>query len=101
MAAGPNQINDIRKFEEIGTHPAANHDAISQALVFTENIGIERKSARLRYLEESLGAPVEENPKCKILHMRTRRSHAGLGFWRLMGRIRRRFTMRCGRSITF
>ncbi|HEY8548486.1 MAG TPA: aminotransferase class V-fold PLP-dependent enzyme [Vicinamibacterales bacterium] len=41
---------DIRKFEEIGTHPAANALAIAEALVFQETIGIERKAARLRYL---------------------------------------------------
>jgi isopenicillin-N epimerase len=34
MAATNAQDHEIRKFEEIGTHPAANHDAISQALVF-------------------------------------------------------------------
>src|SRR6476619_7457924 len=42
--------SDIRKFEEIGTHPAANHNAIAEALTFHEGIGSERKAARLRYL---------------------------------------------------
>jgi len=32
MAAAATQDNDIRKYEEIGTHPAANHNAISAAL---------------------------------------------------------------------
>ena len=44
------QDDDIRKFEEIGTHPAANHNAIGEALTFHEMIGAERKAARLRYL---------------------------------------------------
>ena len=44
------RAKDIRKFEEIGTHPAANHNAIAEALTFHEGIGIERKAARLRYL---------------------------------------------------
>src|SRR4029079_460727 len=44
------RAKDIRKFEEIGTHPAANHNAIAEALSFHEGMGIERKSARLRYL---------------------------------------------------
>jgi selenocysteine lyase/cysteine desulfurase len=43
---------DIRKFEEIGTHPAANHNAIAEALSFHEGIGGERKAARLRYLRD-------------------------------------------------
>ena len=47
-AAG--RAKDIRKFEEIGTHPAANHNAIAEALSFHDGMGIERKSARLRYL---------------------------------------------------
>ena len=45
------QAKNIRKFEEIGTHPAANHNAIAEALVFQRGIGIERKAARLRYLK--------------------------------------------------
>ncbi len=48
--AGERLSGDIRKFEEIGTHPAANHLAIAEALVFQETIGLERKAARLRYL---------------------------------------------------
>ena len=47
-AAG--SAKNIRKFEEIGTHPAANHNAIAEAMTFHQGIGIERKAARLRYL---------------------------------------------------
>src|SRR6059036_2103145 len=51
MMAAPASMNaNIRKFEEIGTHPAANHNAIAEALTFHEGIGAERKAARLRYL---------------------------------------------------
>jgi len=50
MAAPPEMTDNIRKFEEIGTHPAANHNAISDALEFHTAIGVERKAARLRYL---------------------------------------------------
>jgi len=50
MAAGESQDGDIRKYEEIGTHPAANHNAIAVALAFHRAIGAERKVARLRYL---------------------------------------------------
>ena len=52
MAAPPEMDENIRKFEEIGTHPAANHNAIAEALVFQEGIGLERKAARLRYLRD-------------------------------------------------
>ncbi len=50
MAAPKEMDENIRKFEEIGTHPAANHNAIGEALAFNETIGIERKAARFRYL---------------------------------------------------
>ncbi len=50
MAANESQDDDIRKFEEIGTHPAANYLAIAEALTFQQGIGSAQKSARLRYL---------------------------------------------------
>lgn len=52
MAAHENQDDDIRKFEEIGTHPAANYLAIGEAVTFHEGIGSERKEARLKYLND-------------------------------------------------
>ncbi len=52
MAAPESMTHDIRKFEEIGTHPAANHNAIAEALSFHHGIGIERKAARLRQLRD-------------------------------------------------
>ncbi len=51
MMAAPDKMNaDIRKYEEIGTHPAANYLAIGDALTFHQGIGAERKGERLRYL---------------------------------------------------
>ena len=52
MPAPEKMKSDIRKFEEIGTHPAANHNAIAEALAFHEGIGGDRKAARLRYLRD-------------------------------------------------
>jgi isopenicillin-N epimerase len=53
LMAAPAEMNaDIRKFEEIGTHPAANHNAIAEALAFQEGMGLARKAARLRYLRD-------------------------------------------------
>jgi selenocysteine lyase/cysteine desulfurase len=52
MAGSVEQENNIRKYEEIGTHPAANHNAIGVAIAFNRGIGIERKSARLRLLRD-------------------------------------------------
>ncbi|HVL68085.1 MAG TPA: aminotransferase class V-fold PLP-dependent enzyme [Vicinamibacterales bacterium] len=58
--------NDIRKFEEIGTHPAANHNAIAEALTFHEGIGIERKAARLRYLRDRWAMRLAKHPNVRI-----------------------------------
>jgi selenocysteine lyase/cysteine desulfurase len=80
MACDQSQTNDIRKFEEIGTHPAANHDAISEALVFNENIGIDRKAARLRYLRDRWANRLAQNPKCRILHSQDPEQSCGIGF---------------------
>jgi len=58
---------NIRKYEEIGTHPAANHNAIAEAMTFHEGIGIERKSARLRYLKNRWARRLEKQPGVRIL----------------------------------
>ncbi len=50
MPADEPLANNIRKFEQIGTHPEANFLAIGEALTFYEGLGPERKAARLRYL---------------------------------------------------
>src|SRR5437667_4490858 len=67
MAAEKKMDSDIRKFEEIGTHPAANHNAIAEALTFHEGIGIERKAARLRYLKNRWARRLESQPGVRIL----------------------------------
>ena len=52
MPAPREMDGDIRKFEEIGTHPEAGRLAIAEALAFYEGIGPQRKEARLRYLRD-------------------------------------------------
>lgn len=80
MSSSEKQVNDIRKFEEIGTHPAANPNAISEALVFNENIGIARKAARLRYLRDRWAHRLRDNPKVQILHSESPELSCGIGF---------------------
>ena len=62
QAAGPSLDSDIRKFEEIGTHPAAGYLAIAEALTFHQAIGARRKEARLRYLRDSWADPLLQVP---------------------------------------
>ena len=64
--AAASKAGDIRKFEEIGTHPAANHNAIAEALTFHEGIGGERKAARLRYLRNRWADRLGRSPKFRI-----------------------------------
>ena len=57
---------NIRKFEQVGTHPAANHNAVAEALVFTEAIGVDRKAARLRYLRDRWVTRASKLPGAKL-----------------------------------
>src|SRR5215510_9341740 len=68
--AGVAKTKDIRKFEEVGTHPAANHNAIAEALAFHQAIGVERKAARLRYLNDRWARRLEKQPRIKIHNSR-------------------------------
>jgi isopenicillin-N epimerase len=68
MAAPKAKDADIRKFEEFGTHPQANFNAVSIALTFHRGIGIDRKVARLRYLRDRWAkALLAESPRVKVL----------------------------------
>jgi selenocysteine lyase/cysteine desulfurase len=66
MAAPVTMDDNIRKFEEIGTHPAANHNAIAEALVFHRAIGTDRKVARLRYLRDRWMRRLEGKPRVQL-----------------------------------
>lgn len=67
MAAPKEMDENIRKYEEIGTHPAANHNAIAVAAAFNRGIGLERKAARLRYLRDRWAkALLAESPRVKV-----------------------------------
>ncbi|MCS7082200.1 MAG: aminotransferase class V-fold PLP-dependent enzyme [Bacteroidota bacterium] len=67
MGAPADMTANIRKFEEIGTHPAAPHNAIAEALAFHEAIGVERKAARLRYLNRRWAERVRAYERVRFL----------------------------------
>jgi selenocysteine lyase/cysteine desulfurase len=81
MAAGLRQDESIGKFEEIGTFPAANYLAISEAITFNQNIGLDRKAERLRYLRQRWSERLAGNPKVKILHNDTPDLACGIGMF--------------------
>ena len=62
MAAPESMADNIRKFEEIGTHPASQRNTITEALTFHESIGVERKAARLRYLRKRWSMRLKQLP---------------------------------------
>jgi selenocysteine lyase/cysteine desulfurase len=64
--AAASKADDIRKFEEIGTHPAANHNAIAEAMSFHEGIGIARKAERLRYLRDRWAKRLQKHAKIAL-----------------------------------
>jgi len=66
MAAEAKQANDIRKFEEIGTHSAAPRLAIGEALLFHQALGGKRKEARLRYLSRYWMNQLKDIPKVRF-----------------------------------
>jgi selenocysteine lyase/cysteine desulfurase len=80
MAAPTTMDEDIRKYEEIGTHPAANHNAISVAMAFHRSIGAERKVARLRYLRDRWAKRLsKESDRFRVLTALDSPHTAGIG----------------------
>jgi isopenicillin-N epimerase len=66
MAAEGKQANDIRKFEEIGTHSAAPRLAIGEALLFHQGLGAKRKEARLRRLARHWMNQLKDSPRVRF-----------------------------------
>lgn len=85
MAAPPAMDGNIRKFEEIGTHPAANHNAIAEALAFHQGIGGERKAARLRFLRDRWMDALEDDPRINIRTPRDPAQSCGLALVDVQG----------------
>jgi isopenicillin-N epimerase len=66
FGASDPQGQDIRKFEQIGTHSAPHFAAVNQALDFYEGVGVARKQARLHYLTRYWTDKVGKLPKVRI-----------------------------------
>jgi len=81
MMGAPDAMREnIRKFEEIGTHPASQRNAITEALNFSESIGLERKAERLRYLRRRWSDRLRQLPGVKILNSDDPEQSCGIGF---------------------
>ena len=84
--ANESRSEDIRKFEEIGTHPAAMHNAIAEALEFHHSIGSARKAARLRYLRDRWARALHERPGARVLTSFDPAQGCAIGLLSLEGR---------------
>ncbi len=78
MGSEESQKDDIRKFEEIGTHSAAIRLAIGEALLFHEGIGPRRKEARLRHLRDYWADQFRDLPNVRLLVKREPEHSAGI-----------------------
>ena len=57
---------DIRKFEEIGTHPCPNKIAIGDALTYHQGIGSKNKEERLIYIRNRWAKRLIKNDRIKL-----------------------------------
>ena len=80
MGADENLHDDIRKFEQIGTHPASQRNAIAEAVNFHDSIGGERKAERFRYLRRRWSDQLRTLPGVKILNSDDPEQSCGIGF---------------------
>ncbi len=85
MASAKTQDGDIRKFEEIGTHPYANSLAIAEALTFYEGIGAARKAARLRFLKTLWADPLVESDRVVLRTSMDPRFSCGIATFEIDG----------------
>ena len=86
MAAPAAMDENVRKYEEIGTHPAANHNAIAGALAFHRGIGVERKAARLRFLRDRWAKRLlAADPRVRVLTPLNDTEACGIGLIHLEG----------------
>jgi len=86
MSAPEDMKENIRKFEEVGTRPAANYNAISEALTFHETVGPERKAARLRYLKSLWTQRLGRLPGVTIYTSSDPEQSCGLGTFSVEGK---------------
>ena len=66
MAAREPMDDNIRKFEEIGTHPVGIHLAVAEALTFHQAIGSKRKAERLVYLRDRWAKRLLEHDRIRV-----------------------------------
>ncbi len=69
----------IKRLNHTGTHPVHTDLAIMKAIEFHEMIGIERKQARLKYLQDYWTSKVRDLPKVMVNTPKEMYRHGGIG----------------------
>jgi isopenicillin-N epimerase len=82
---GMDDPKDIRRFEDVGTRTPSNRVAIAEAITFNEGIGIERKSARIRYLKERLANRLCTLPRVRFYSSLDRSDSCGVATFGIEG----------------
>lgn len=86
LMPAPDTLRDnIRKFEEIGTHPTAPRLAIAEALTFFEGLGPARKEARLRFLRDRWAKRLMQDKRIKLLTNLDPAMSCGIGLFQIEG----------------
>ncbi len=85
MACSEENQANIRKFEEIGTHPAANYLSVTDSIVFHDGIGPERKAARMRFLKDTWAKRLLEHPRVVLNTSLDPRFSCGIANFRVEG----------------
>lgn len=85
MGAEESLRADIRKFEQVGTHPASQRNAITEAVNFHESIGAERKAERFRYLRKRWADRLRGLPGVRMLNSEDPAQSCAIGFVSVKG----------------
>ncbi|MDQ6676462.1 MAG: aminotransferase class V-fold PLP-dependent enzyme [Acidobacteriota bacterium] len=85
MGAEESLRADIRKFEQVGTHPASQRNAITEAVNFHESIGAERKAERFRYLRKRWADRLRGLPGVQMLNSEDPAQSCAIGFVSVKG----------------
>jgi isopenicillin-N epimerase len=86
MGSVETNTSNIRKYEEIGTHPQAHFNSVSAAVTFSRGIGIDRKIARFRYLRNRWAMPLlAESDRVKVLTPLAGDRSGAIGFFSVDG----------------
>lgn len=71
--------NDMRRLNHIGTHPVYTDLAILNAIEYQNAIGLERKEARLKYLQQYWTSQLRDRPRVNINTPADINRHGGIG----------------------